>query len=106
MVDRALTANQIATLVCLFHAGAFGRRSARSIYELQAIDGGAAKPVVIGALCDRGLAFKRAQRPRRRGNPVMHYGLTAAGFRAAKAHWLKTGKQGEGSPPPPTRALP
>jgi hypothetical protein len=73
-----LTQNQMQHLLYFLKRGCVARDHALSIYEL----GREANPMVIGGLCDKGLALKRTTRSGRRQFTL--YWLTVAGVKAAR----------------------
>lgn len=73
-----LTQNQMQHLLLFLRAGAVSHDAAQSIYELRD-----ANTMVIGGLCDKGLALKRQTAAK--GRRLTLYWLTEAGVAEARA---------------------
>ncbi|MBI1188276.1 MAG: hypothetical protein GC206_13260 [Alphaproteobacteria bacterium] len=84
-----LTPMQSANLILLLKKGALGEANARTIYELRAgsLGYGAPNTLVIGALCDKGLAGRRATSRKRQR--VTLYWLTPDGVARAQSEKAK-----------------
>lgn len=89
-----LTARQLETLLVLNSIRATEADAAVSIYQLRdlgSFSGIIVSPMVIGALCDKGLALKRTAR-RARSQATLYW-LTPTGLAEAAAH-KKGGRRG------------
>jgi hypothetical protein len=79
--EHPLTANQKDHLQLMLQKGALGEEHAQTIYELRR-GGALPNTMVIGALCDKGLAGKKART--RKGQRATIYWLTHDGIRRAR----------------------